>query len=99
MRCADEVDERVVRPQRGGDRRGVERVSGDGCGTRRDPGQGLRTREHTNLVSARQERRRKALAAMSTLVGALALARAVDDPALSDEILEAARRELAAATQ
>jgi len=39
-------------------------------------------------------RRRKAVAAMTSLVGALTLARAVDDAALSDEILEAARREL-----
>ncbi len=42
-------------------------------------------------------RRRKALAAMAGLVGALTLARAVDDSALSDEILEAERRELIAA--
>lgn len=42
-------------------------------------------------------RRRKAVAAMAELVGALALARAVDDPRLSDEILDAARRELVAA--
>jgi len=35
-------------------------------------------------------RRRKALAMMAGLVGALILSRAVDDPALSDEILEAA---------
>jgi len=41
-------------------------------------------------------RRRKALAAMAALVGALTLARAVEDEALSDEILEAARRELLA---
>jgi TetR/AcrR family transcriptional repressor of nem operon len=34
-------------------------------------------------------RRRKALATMAGLVGALMLARAVDDPHLSDEILEA----------
>ena len=39
-------------------------------------------------------RRRKAVAAMATLVGAVTLARAVDDPALSDEILDAARQEL-----
>ena len=39
-------------------------------------------------------RRRKAVAAVAELVGALILARAVDDPALSDEILEAARHEL-----
>jgi TetR/AcrR family transcriptional regulator, transcriptional repressor for nem operon len=43
-------------------------------------------------------RRRKALATMAQLVGALTLARTVDDPALSDEILEAARRELLAAS-
>ena len=35
-------------------------------------------------------RRRKALATMAGLVGALILSRAVDDPTLSDEILEAA---------
>lgn len=35
--------------------------------------------------------RAAALAAISHLVGALVLARAVDDPALSDEILAAAR--------
>jgi TetR/AcrR family transcriptional repressor of nem operon len=35
-------------------------------------------------------RREKALATMAGLVGALILSRAVDDPALSDEILEAA---------
>jgi TetR/AcrR family transcriptional regulator, transcriptional repressor for nem operon len=45
-------------------------------------------------------RRRKAVAAMATLVGALTLARAVEGTPLSDEILEAASRELmvAAAT-
>ena len=35
-------------------------------------------------------KRQKALALMAGLVGALTLARAVDDPELSDEILEAA---------
>jgi TetR/AcrR family transcriptional regulator, transcriptional repressor for nem operon len=35
-------------------------------------------------------RREKALATMAGLVGALMLSRAVDDPALSEEILEAA---------
>jgi TetR/AcrR family transcriptional regulator, transcriptional repressor for nem operon len=44
-------------------------------------------------------RRRKAIAAVAELVGALTLARAVEDAALSDEILEAARRELLAACQ
>jgi TetR/AcrR family transcriptional repressor of nem operon len=42
-------------------------------------------------------RRRKAVAAMAELVGALILARAVDDAALSNEILDAARHELLAA--
>jgi TetR/AcrR family transcriptional repressor of nem operon len=52
-----------------------------------------------NTVPGRSKaaRRRKALAAMAELVGALTLARAVDDTSLSDEILEAARRELLAA--
>jgi TetR/AcrR family transcriptional repressor of nem operon len=44
-------------------------------------------------------RRRKAVAAMAELVGALTLARAVDDPALSEEILEATRRELLAGVE
>jgi len=39
-------------------------------------------------------RRRKAVAAMAALVGALTLSRAVDDEALSNEILEAVRHEL-----
>jgi TetR/AcrR family transcriptional repressor of nem operon len=38
-------------------------------------------------------RRKKALATMSGLVGAMVLARVVDDPALSDEILAAAAAE------
>jgi TetR/AcrR family transcriptional repressor of nem operon len=44
-------------------------------------------------------RRRKAVAAMATLVGALTLARAVEGAPLSDEMLEAAHRELAAAAR
>jgi len=36
-------------------------------------------------------RRKQALATLAGLVGALILSRAIDDPALSDEILEAAR--------
>ena len=39
-------------------------------------------------------RRRRALATLATLTGALILARAVDDPALSDEILTATAAEL-----
>jgi TetR/AcrR family transcriptional repressor of nem operon len=38
-------------------------------------------------------RREKALVTMAALVGALMLSRAVDDPALSDEILQATARE------
>jgi TetR/AcrR family transcriptional repressor of nem operon len=48
------------------------------------------------LVPGRSQaaRREKALATMASLVGALILSRAVDDPALSDEILEATATEL-----
>jgi TetR/AcrR family transcriptional regulator, transcriptional repressor for nem operon len=44
-------------------------------------------------------RHRKAVAAMATLVGALTLARAVEGTPLSDEMLDAAHRELAAAAR
>lgn len=44
-------------------------------------------------------RRRKAVAAMATLVGALTLARAVEGTPLSDEMLEAAHRELTTAAR
>jgi TetR/AcrR family transcriptional repressor of nem operon len=55
----------------------------------------------TEVVAGRTKavRRRKALAAMSELVGAIILSRAVADATLSDEILDAARHELAAAGQ
>jgi TetR/AcrR family transcriptional repressor of nem operon len=43
---------------------------------------------------SRPARRRKALAAMAELVGALMLARAVQDAPMSDEILDAALRDL-----
>ena len=48
------------------------------------------------LVPGRSQaaRREKALATMAGLVGALILSRAVDDPALSDEILEATATQL-----
>ncbi len=46
---------------------------------------------------SRTARRRRAVAAMAGLVGALTLARAVGDPALSDEILAAVHSELLAA--
>jgi TetR/AcrR family transcriptional regulator, transcriptional repressor for nem operon len=45
----------------------------------------------------KRERRRRALATLSGMVGALVLARAVDDSELSDEILDATSRELQAA--
>jgi TetR/AcrR family transcriptional repressor of nem operon len=48
---------------------------------------------------SKASRRRKAVAAMATLVGALTLARAVEGTPLSDEMLEAAHRELAAAAR
>jgi TetR/AcrR family transcriptional repressor of nem operon len=44
-------------------------------------------------------RRRKAVATMATLVGALTMARAVEGTPLSDEMLDAAHRELAAAAR
>jgi len=50
----------------------------------------------TALPGAKAARRRRALAVMAQLVGAIVLARAVDDPALSDEILAAARQDLLA---
>ncbi|MDL2409522.1 TetR/AcrR family transcriptional regulator [Rhizobium calliandrae] len=43
----------------------------------------------------REERRRKALADLSTMVGAVILARALDTPALSEELLAATRQVLA----
>lgn len=53
----------------------------------------------TNAIPGRSKalRRRKAVAAVAELVGALILARAVNDVSLSNEILEAARIELLAA--
>ena len=41
-----------------------------------------------------EERRRKALASLSAMVGAVILARAMDDPALAEEFLSATRQEL-----
>lgn len=45
---------------------------------------------------SKPQRRRQALAAMSELIGAVILARAVHDPALSDDILAAARKDILA---
>ena len=60
--------------------------------------EGLRRRVEAlaTLVPGRSaaSRRDKALATMAGLVGALVLSRAVDDPGLSDEILEAAAARL-----
>jgi TetR/AcrR family transcriptional regulator, transcriptional repressor for nem operon len=62
-------------------------------GVRRAFTDGLRTRLDflAEIVTGRSKaaKRRKAIATMSALVGALVLARAVDDPSLSDEILSA----------
>jgi TetR/AcrR family transcriptional repressor of nem operon len=62
-------------------------------GARRAFTDGLRARLDflAKIVNARSKaaKRRKAIATMSGLVGALVLARAVDDPSLSDEILRA----------
>jgi TetR/AcrR family transcriptional repressor of nem operon len=49
--------------------------------------------------SSKAARRRKAVATMAAMVGALTLARAVEDTALSDEILEAVRQELLAGAE
>jgi TetR/AcrR family transcriptional repressor of nem operon len=56
----------------------------------------LRIAELMKLVPGRSQaaRREKALATMAGLVGGLILSRAVDDPELSDEILEATATEL-----
>jgi TetR/AcrR family transcriptional regulator, transcriptional repressor for nem operon len=64
--------------------RSVRRVFTEGLRSRIDR---LRTLLPGRSAAARRE---KALATMAGLVGALMLSRAVDDPALSDEILEAA---------
>lgn len=50
------------------------------------------------LPGRRANRRRRALATASSLVGALVLSRAVDDPELSSEILDAVRQQLLGAT-
>jgi TetR/AcrR family transcriptional repressor of nem operon len=44
--------------------------------------------------NARADKRRNALAALSQMVGALILARAMDDDTLADELLQAAREDL-----
>jgi TetR/AcrR family transcriptional repressor of nem operon len=41
-----------------------------------------------------EERRRRAIASLSAMMGAVILARALDQPALADEFLEATRQEL-----
>jgi TetR/AcrR family transcriptional repressor of nem operon len=46
-------------------------------------------------AASRPARRRKALATMAGLVGAVILSRAVNDADLSDEILQAEAKELA----
>jgi TetR/AcrR family transcriptional regulator, transcriptional repressor for nem operon len=76
----EQIERLVRRPGKrtGGKRTGGERTGGERTGGERTGGRG---------AAARQQ----AIATLSGLVGALMLARAVDDPALSDEILAAAR--------
>lgn len=50
-------------------------------------------------VSSNKRARKQALATYATIVGAITLSRAVDDPKLSDEILKAARASLVARTR
>jgi TetR/AcrR family transcriptional regulator, transcriptional repressor for nem operon len=47
-----------------------------------------------NMLGAGSDRRRQAIIAVSTLVGSLVLARAIDDDTLSDEILRTVRETL-----
>jgi TetR/AcrR family transcriptional repressor of nem operon len=47
-----------------------------------------------SLMPRRRKSEDEALAIVATMVGALTLARAVDDPELSDRILAAARTQL-----
>ena len=68
-----------------------------GAAIRRSFTQAVRatTTRIAGLMPGRREREDEALAAVATMVGALTLARAVDDPELSDRILAAARTRLA----
>jgi TetR/AcrR family transcriptional repressor of nem operon len=54
------------------------------------------TKRITSLMPGRRRSEDDALAIIATMVGALTLARAVDDPELSDRILTAARTRLTA---
>jgi TetR/AcrR family transcriptional repressor of nem operon len=53
------------------------------------------TKQIVSLMPGRRKSQDEALAIVATMVGALTLARAVDDPKLSDRILAAARARLA----
>jgi TetR/AcrR family transcriptional repressor of nem operon len=72
-------------------------IARQGAGTRRCLTASVRSQldRLVGFVRGRsaETRRRRAIAALSGMVGALTLARAVDDPALSAEILAAARAE------
>jgi TetR/AcrR family transcriptional repressor of nem operon len=57
-----------------------------------------RLQELLPTEGADDDRRGQAIAAVSTLVGGLIIARAVDDPSLADEILDATRDGLLAST-
>jgi TetR/AcrR family transcriptional repressor of nem operon len=70
-------------------------IARHGPGVRRAVTEGLRSAFNllSGLVPSRSEaaRRQKAISIYAALVGAMIMARAVDDPALSQEILEAVR--------
>ena len=83
----------------------VAALSGDAARTG-NPARGALTRQVVRYVDRLQgqlhhtradgDSRDQAITAMSTLVGALMISRSVDDPALADEVLRAARIELTA---
>jgi TetR/AcrR family transcriptional repressor of nem operon len=70
---------------------------GDGGAIRRNFTDAVRaaSKQIASLLSGRRKSQDEALAIVATMVGALTLARGVDDPELSDRILAAARTRLA----
>jgi TetR/AcrR family transcriptional repressor of nem operon len=68
----------------------------EGAGIRRNFTVAVRavTKRIAGLMPGRRKSEDRALAIVATMVGALTLARAVDDPELSDRMLAAARTRL-----
>jgi TetR/AcrR family transcriptional repressor of nem operon len=100
-RLADYVDA-YLSPEHLADRGGGCSMAALGCDIARQ-GAGVRggltayLRQRLDRLAgwfggSRAARRRQAIATLSGVVGAMVLARAVDDPALADEILTAARQ-------